>query len=311
MATPAAIPSARRQTDMDDASHLDVARVVVPERPQRPREQPRAHRPVSRKPGQRQTRAPDPPPGRTRRDRPGRPDAGWAPGVSASRPCIRRSPGRPAAGALQHLHPVGGELPGPCLGAEIGADPGLDQRLGQLPDVEVRIEHPAHALGHRHGLLQQHAAAAAVSISNWIGHGEQLAEQAAERDLVQRQAQDRLADGAAGLLERRPGPGRPARTRRGSTRRRPAGSRRSRKPTSISARWRAGRQVEPAHDAEIERHDVAVGRRSACCPGCMSAWKKPSRNTWLKNTTAACGQDPVGIVAGGDQPIALVDRAGR
>ena len=36
-------------------------------------------------------------------------------------------------------------------------------------------------------------------------------------------------------------------------------------------------------------------------PGCMSAWKKPSRNTWLKKTPGGLRQDRVGVEAGGDQ----------
>ena len=41
-------------------------------------------------------------------------------------------------------------------------------------------------------------------------------------------------------------------------------------------------------------------------PGCMSAWKKPSRNTCLKKLSAARGEDLVGIEAGRDQRGALV-----
>ena len=46
-------------------------------------------------------------------------------------------------------------------------------------------------------------------------------------------------------------------------------------------------------------------------PGCMSAWKKPSRNTCLKKTLGGAGQDPVGVEAGGDQGVALVRRRCR
>ena len=42
-------------------------------------------------------------------------------------------------------------------------------------------------------------------------------------------------------------------------------------------------------------------------PGCRSAWKKPSRKTWLKKAPAALPSTLARVVPGGDQGVALVD----
>ena len=86
------------------------------------------------------------------------------------------------------------------LGPAVLAHPVLDQRPRQGPHIDARVEHPADALGHHHGLLQQQQLRLRLHLE-LLGDLEQLRQQPAERDLVQRPAQDRLADGAARLGE--------------------------------------------------------------------------------------------------------------
>ncbi len=52
---------------------------------------------------------------------------------------------------------------------------------------------------------------------------------------------------------------------------------------------------------------IAPGASTNMFPGCMSAWKKPSRNTWLKKAAGRLGQHVVDPVPGGEQPCPVVD----
>ena len=82
------------------------------------------------------------------------------------------------------------------LGAAIGAHPFLDQRPRQHPHIDRRVELAPDAFDQHHGLLQQQQLRLRLHLE-LLGHLEQLREQAAERDLGQRPAENRLADGAA------------------------------------------------------------------------------------------------------------------
>ena len=161
----------------------------------------------------------------------------------------RRAASRPSSTARPQLR----------LRPEVVGDPGLDQRLRQLPHVELGIERAADALGHHHGLLQQQQLRLGLHREG-LADLEQLAEQAADRDLGQRPAADRLGDRAAGLHERRL-----VLVGRHVAR----GEMDVGDPLVVGgqeaqqhlAEVAPGRPVEPAHDAEIDRHQIALRRR--------------------------------------------------
>ena len=89
-----------------------------------------------------------------------------------------------------------------------------------------------------------------------LGDLEELREKAGERDLLQRLAEDRLADRTAGLGE---GVDRPARRHvaRGEVDFRHAAVVAGKKAEQHIREEEAGRAVEPAHDAEIDNDDRA------------------------------------------------------
>ena len=88
----------------------------------------------------------------------------------------------------------------PRLGAAVLAHPLLDQRARQGPDIGFGVEPPADPLDQHHGLLQQQQLRLRLHLE-LLGHMKQLRQEAGDRDLVQRPAEDRLADRAAGLGE--------------------------------------------------------------------------------------------------------------
>ena len=87
------------------------------------------------------------------------------------------------------------------FGAHVHADPFLGHRAGGFPDVEIRIQAPAHALHHHHGLLQQHQLRLRFHVEAARGF-EQLAQQPRDGDITGGAAEDRLADGTQGLGKR-------------------------------------------------------------------------------------------------------------
>ena len=68
--------------------------------------------------------------------------------------------------------------------------------------------------------------------------------------------------------------------------------------------------AERADDAEVERDVAAEGagsRLTWMLPGCMSAWKKPSRKTCVKKIDGAVARQLRQVDAGGAQAVELAD----
>ena len=78
--------------------------------------------------------------------------------------------------------------------------PPLEERLGGDPEVEIGIEHAAERLDRQQRLLQQHELRLDHDVEP-ARRGEQLHQHAAERDLLQRPVEHRLADDADLALE--------------------------------------------------------------------------------------------------------------
>ncbi len=131
----------------------------------------------------------------------------------------------------------------------------LDQRLGQLPHVELGVERPADAFRDHHGLLQQQELRLGLHREG-LGDLEQLAQQAADRDLGHGSVADRLGDRAAGLHE-----GGPVliggHIAGGEMHIRDALIVGGQEAQQHLAQIAPGRRIEPAHDAEIDRHQIA------------------------------------------------------
>src|SRR3546814_1541981 len=75
------------------------------------------------------------------------------------------------------------------------AHPLLHDRLGGLPQIEIRIELPAEALDLQQGFLQQHQLRLHLIVEASCDL-EQAQEEEAERDFLQRSLENRLADRA-------------------------------------------------------------------------------------------------------------------
>ena len=95
----------------------------------------------------------------------------------------------------------------PRLGTAILAHPCLDQGPSECPDIDLGVEASAHPLDLHHRLLEQQKLRLSLHLE-LLGDLEELGEKAGERNLLQRLAEDRLANGAASLGE---GLDRPAR----------------------------------------------------------------------------------------------------
>ena len=196
-------------------------------------------------------------------------------------------------------------LPQLRLGTAVFAHPLLDDRPRQAPDVDARIELPPDALDQHHRLLQQQKLRLRLHLE-LLGHLEQLRQQLGDRDLVQRQVEDRLADRAAGLGERvdRAPPrhiaglemhlGDAAGNRRSETR--------SACPRGNSGSARSSRPMMPKSTTAS-----APSASTNTFPGCRSAWKKPSRKTWLKKDAGGVVQQVGDRMPGRDQPVAVID----
>ncbi|MEZ5906260.1 MAG: hypothetical protein R3C69_14580 [Geminicoccaceae bacterium] len=138
--------------------------------------------------------------------------------------------------------------------------------------------------GHDHGLLQQQELRLGLH-AELLGHRQELPHQPAERDLLERQAEDRLTDRAHRLDE-----GHPV-----GVVGQKAGGEEDVRHLDVVALQKAHEDVghvpavghlDPAHDAEIEA-TMVPSRSIRILPGCMSPWKKPSLKTWLKKAPAA------------------------
>src|SRR6202035_3662361 len=91
------------------------------------------------------------------------------------------------------------------FGPAIVAHPLFDQRLPESPNVDLGIETAPDALDDDHRFLQQQKLRLGFHVE-LLGDLEELREQAGDRDLLQRLAQDGFADRAACLCEGVDGP---------------------------------------------------------------------------------------------------------
>ena len=194
--------------------------------------------------------------------------------------------------------------------ADLLVHPPLEERLGGHPQVEVGVELAAEPLDVEQRLLQQHELRLDLDVEA-ARRAEQLQQHLAERDLLQRPVEDRLAhdaDLALQLVDARVGR-HPSRldVRGGDA---PVVAAEEREEVLREIALVALRQR--AHDAEVERDVLAeVGARrraTKMLPGCMSAWKNPSRNTCVKKIST-----PARASRGTSMPAAreLVDAPDR
>src|ERR1700758_1905870 len=158
--------------------------------------------------------------------------------------------------AHQSRHPVDhlGEgleaLLHPCLETAILAHPLFDQRPGERPDIDFGVEAATQPFDLHHRLLEQQKLRLSLHLE-LLGDLKELREKAGERDLLQWLAEDRLADGAAGLGE---GVDRPARwhVARGEVYFRYPSVVAGKKAQQHIREKKAGGGVEPSHYAEID-----------------------------------------------------------
>ena len=142
-------------------------------------------------------------------------------------------------------------------GPRLFAHPVLDQRPRESPDVDFGIETTTDPLDDDHGFLQQQELRLGFHVE-LLGDLKELREQAGDRDLLQRSAEDGFADRPACLCE---GVERPA------CRHVPRREMDFRHPAVISGEKtdqhvrevEAGVAIEPPHDAEIDDGDRAIG----------------------------------------------------
>ena len=80
-----------------------------------------------------------------------------------------------------------------CFGTAIVAHPLFNQRPSKSSDVDLGIETTPHALDDDHGFLQQQELRLRFHVE-LLGDLEELREQAGDRDLLQRSAEDGFAD---------------------------------------------------------------------------------------------------------------------
>ena len=194
-----------------------------------------------------------------------------------------RPPARQSLGKLrQHAPDFAGarhRTLKPADRAEIALDPFAHHRLGGLPHVELGIEAARHALDHHHGLLQQHQFGPRPHVEQ-AGDLEQQRQQLRHRDFFGGAIVDRLADGADRLreiLDRMMGRHIAGLEMHFGDAAIVAGDEAER----ISARKR--RSFGPSRP--MMPKSTATSRPASSTnrlPGCMSAWKKPSRSAWRR-----------------------------
>ena len=168
----------------------------------------------------------------------------------------------------------------PAGRAEMALDPFAHHGLGDGPHVELGIERARHAFDHHHGLLQQQQLGPRAHVEQ-AGDLEQQHQQLRHRDFVGGAVVDRLADRADRLRERLDR----------MVRRHIAGLEMHLGGALVVAGDEAVQdfgeeaallRAEPAHDAEVDERSVAPSSSTNRLPGCMSAWKKPSRSAWRR-----------------------------
>ena len=86
------------------------------------------------------------------------------------------------------------------LRPELALQPVLHHGLGHHPDIQLRVEAPANALDHHHGLLEEKQLWPRLHVEHF-GILEELAEQLRHGDFTRRPIHDRLSDGAQSLGE--------------------------------------------------------------------------------------------------------------
>ena len=180
--------------------------------------------------------------------------------------------------------------------ADLLVHPALEERLRRHPEVEIGIELAPEALDVEQRLLQQHELRLDLHVEA-TRRLEQPHQHLAELDLL----------AAAGRRSARRPRGSRLRTRPSAcSRRHPAATRGALRDALVVAteeREEILREValvplgQRAHDAEIERDVLAVvdgaSTPTKMLPGCMSAWKKPSRNTCVKKISTPVARQPL------------------
>ena len=103
--------------------------------------------------------------------------------------------------SLEQLTGVGGHFPEGGRGPDVLHHPLFHERLCGFPEIELRVELPAEPFDVEQGFLQQHQLWLHLHVELASGLKE-LDQKVAERDLVQRLGEDRLADFLNHALER-------------------------------------------------------------------------------------------------------------
>jgi hypothetical protein len=73
----------------------------------------------------------------------------------------------------------------------------------------------------------------------------------------------------------------------------------------------AALQAQPAHDAEVERHDGAVGRVDQHVAGVHVGVEEAVAEDLVEEDGGGALEDPVGLQAGGGQPVEVGERQAR
>ncbi len=194
------------------------------------------------------------------------------------------------------------------LDAAVLPHPLLDQRAGEGPHIDLGVEQAADALADQHAFLQEQKLGLRLHLE-LLGHLEELRQEPGERDLVERQAQDRLGDGARGLGE---GVDR-------LVRRHVAGAEMHFGDLAIvaveEAQQHVGEEiaralVDAAHDAEIDRDHRAIGGHEKIA-GVHVGVKEAVAEDLAEKAARGAADDFVGVVAGGDQAARVCRRGSR
>src|SRR5215472_2633355 len=192
----------------------------------------------------------------------------------------------------------------PCLWAAVLTHPRFDQRPSEYPDIDLGFETASQPLDLHHRFLEQQKLWLGLHLE-LLSNLEELSEKASERDLLQRSAEDRLADGPAGL-----GEGVDRSARRHVT----CGEMHFRYPPVIArekaqqhiSKIKAGRAVEPTHDAEIDNADCSRGVDKHVS-GVKIGMKKTIAEDLVEKGASCLVQQIVDTVTDRDECRAIID----